>query len=184
MLVESMDMSIYRQAEPPAAGWDVWQVALPTPPVYINSSNTLMHDDLTSEAEEFTSVMSYTTYILVSEGHEERWMTSKSSVLLTFIKGSQVQVSHVVGRYITEAKDHQNKLGVPFLSNPYFIPDVIGEPLTNMNISRIKVFGICPSPRTIGGDITLISFCVDTHNNAFKGLHTNRINPLGYLYSL
>jgi hypothetical protein len=27
-------------------------------------------------------------------------------------------------------------------SNPYFTPDVIGEPLTNRNFSYIKVFGI------------------------------------------
>jgi hypothetical protein len=29
-----------------------------------------------------------------------------------------------------------------FLSNPYFTPDVIGEPLTNKNFSYIKVFGM------------------------------------------
>jgi hypothetical protein len=41
-----------------------------------------------------------------------------------------------------------------FLSNPYFTPDVIGEPLTNRNFSYIKVFGICPSPRAPGGSQT------------------------------
>jgi hypothetical protein len=30
-----------------------------------------------------------------------------------------------------------------FLSNPYFTPHVSGEPLTNRNISYIKVFSIC-----------------------------------------
>jgi hypothetical protein len=36
---------------------------------------------------------------------------------------------------------------LPFFSNPYFTPDVIGEPLTNGNVSYIKVFGISPSSR-------------------------------------
>ena len=41
-----------------------------------------------------------------------------------------------------------------FLSNHYFTPDVTGKPLTNRNISYIKVFGICPSPKVTGGDRT------------------------------
>jgi hypothetical protein len=38
-----------------------------------------------------------------------------------------------------------------FFSNPYFTPDLIGEPLTNRIFSYIKVFGLCPSPRASGG---------------------------------
>jgi hypothetical protein len=37
---------------------------------------------------------------------------------------------------------------------PYFTPGVIGEPLTNRNVSYIKFFSICPSPRTTGGSLT------------------------------
>ena len=32
----------------------------------------------------------------------------------------------------------------------YFTPDVIGEPLTNMEIPYVKVFGICPTLRGVG----------------------------------
>ncbi len=41
-----------------------------------------------------------------------------------------------------------------YLSNPYFTPDVTGKPLTNRNISYIKVFSICPLPWATDGNRT------------------------------
>jgi hypothetical protein len=50
-------------------------------------------------------------------------------------------------------KEDKDK-GIPIASNPYFIPDVIGESVTNRNNSYIKAFGISPSPRATDGNKT------------------------------
>ncbi len=49
---------------------------------------------------------------------------------------------------------HTSKQDRNFLFSPYVTPDVIEEPLTNKNISYIKVLGICPSPRATGRNRT------------------------------
>jgi hypothetical protein len=41
---------------------------------------------------------------------------------------------------------------VIFLLNPYFTTYAPLEPLTSGDISYVEVFGLCPSPRTTGGD--------------------------------
>jgi hypothetical protein len=50
------------------------------------------------------------------------------------------------------------------MSNPYFAPDLIREPFTNMIISYIEVFCICLSPMTTGEDRTH-DLCVTRHNS-------------------